>query len=46
MDNITRKTKNRLPLMSTAFVRLQRATVFTKLDLRNAYHLVPIRAGG
>ena len=38
-----RKNKYPLPLMSTAFDRLQGATVFTKLDLRNAYHLVRIR---
>ena len=34
-----------LPLMNTAFNLLQGATVFTKLDLRNAYHLVRIREG-
>ena len=34
-----------LPLMSSAFELLQGATVFTKLDLRNAYHLVRIRDG-
>ena len=39
------KNKYPLPLMSTAFERLQGATVFTKLNLRNAYHLVRIRPG-
>ena len=34
-----------LPLMDTAFKLLQGATIFTKLDLRNAYHLVRIREG-
>ena len=34
-----------LPLMNTAFDLLQGATVFTKLDLRNAYHLVRIKEG-
>ena len=39
--------KNRypLPLMSTAFKLVQGATVFTKLDLCNSYHLVRIREG-
>ena len=31
--------------MSSAFELLQEASVFTKLDLRNAYHLVRIREG-
>lgn len=31
--------------MSSAFELLQGATVFTKLDLCNAYHLVQIREG-
>ena len=31
--------------MSSAFERLQGALIFTKLDLRNAYHLVRIREG-
>ena len=34
-----------LPLISSAFELLQGASVFTKLDLRNAYHLVRIREG-
>ncbi len=31
--------------MATAFKILQEASIFTKLDLRNAYHLVRIRQG-
>ncbi len=31
--------------MSSAFERLQGASIFTKLDLRNTYHLVRIREG-
>ncbi|KAK7910478.1 hypothetical protein WMY93_015162 [Mugilogobius chulae] len=34
-----------LPLIDSAFTPLLGATVFTKLDLRNAYHLVRIREG-
>ncbi len=34
-----------LILMSSAFERLQGASIFTKLDLRNAYHFVRIREG-
>ena len=37
--------KNPLPLLSSAFEMLQGATVFSKLDLRNGYHLVCIRDG-
>lgn len=29
-----------LPLLDTALAPLQRARVFTKLDLQNAYHLI------
>lgn len=45
LNKITIRNRYPLPLMSTAFDLLQGATVFTKLDLRNAYHLVRIRQG-
>ncbi len=45
LNYITVKNKYSLPLMSSAFELLQGAQVFTKLDLRNAYHLVRIREG-
>ncbi len=45
LNRITVKNRYPLPLMTTAFELLQGATIFTKLDLRNAYHLVRIREG-
>ena len=45
LNNITVRNKYALPLISSAFEPLQGATVFSKLDLRNAYHLVRIREG-
>ncbi|KAI2650240.1 Transposon Tf2-6 polyprotein [Labeo rohita] len=45
LNRITIKNRYPLPLMSTAFEILQGATIFSKLDLRNAYHLVRIREG-
>ncbi|KAL0173539.1 hypothetical protein M9458_029507, partial [Cirrhinus mrigala] len=45
LNNITVKNRYPLPLMSSAFERLQGVSFFTKLDLRNAYHLVRIREG-
>uniref|UniRef100_A0A3P9M1D4 Gypsy retrotransposon integrase-like protein 1 n=1 Tax=Oryzias latipes TaxID=8090 RepID=A0A3P9M1D4_ORYLA len=45
LNNITIKNRYPLPLMSSVFDQLQQAKVFTKLDLRNAYHLVRIREG-
>lgn len=45
LNNITVKNKYPLRLMTSAFAPLHGATVFTKLDLRNAYHLVRIREG-
>ena len=45
LNDITAKIRYPLPLISSAFELLQGATIFTKLDLRNAYHLVRIREG-
>ena len=45
LNDMTVKDRYPLPLMASAFELLQGATVFTKLDLRNAYHLVRIREG-
>ena len=45
VNDITVKNRYPLPLMTSAFELLQGATVFMKLDLRNAYHLVRIREG-
>uniref|UniRef100_A0A4W5LZ43 ribonuclease H n=1 Tax=Hucho hucho TaxID=62062 RepID=A0A4W5LZ43_9TELE len=45
LNSITIRNRYPLPLMSTAFELLQGASIFTKLDLRNAYHLVRIRQG-
>ena len=45
LNNITVKNRYPLPLISSAFELLEGATIFTKLDLRNAYHLVRIREG-
>uniref|UniRef100_A0A3Q3KH45 ribonuclease H n=1 Tax=Monopterus albus TaxID=43700 RepID=A0A3Q3KH45_MONAL len=45
LNRITIKNRYPLPLLSTAFELLHGAQIFTKLDLRNAYHLVNIREG-
>ncbi|KAI3374193.1 hypothetical protein L3Q82_006045 [Scortum barcoo] len=45
LNKITVKNRYPLPLISSAFELLQQAKFFTKLDLRNAYHLVRIREG-
>ena len=42
-NNITVKNQYLLPLISSAFELLQGATVFSKLDLLNAYNLVRIQ---
>ncbi|KAK7879248.1 hypothetical protein WMY93_033967 [Mugilogobius chulae] len=45
LNDITVKNKYPLPLIDSAFEPLHQATIFSKLDLRNAYHLVRIRQG-
>ena len=45
LNDITVKNRYPLPLISSTFEPLLEASVFTKLDLRNAYHLVRIREG-
>uniref|UniRef100_A0A672YRD9 Gypsy retrotransposon integrase-like protein 1 n=1 Tax=Sphaeramia orbicularis TaxID=375764 RepID=A0A672YRD9_9TELE len=45
LNDITIRNSYPLPLMSSAFELLHGARIFTKLDLRNAYHLVRIREG-
>ncbi|XP_036003961.1 uncharacterized protein LOC110367566 [Fundulus heteroclitus] len=45
LNQITVKNKYPLPLISSALEPVHDATVFSKLDLRNAYHLVRIRQG-
>lgn len=45
LNKITVKIKYPLPLLASAFELLQGATIFTKLDLHNAYHLLRIREG-
>lgn len=45
LNNITIKNKYPLPLMNSAFESFQGSTIFSKLYLRNAYHLVRIRQG-
>ena len=45
LNDIRVKNRYPLPLISSAFEPLQGPTVFSKLDLQNAYHLVLIRKG-
>ena len=45
LNDITIKNRYPLPLMTSVSDQLQQAKIFTKLDLRNAYHLVRIREG-
>jgi hypothetical protein len=44
-DAITQKDKYLLPLTSELLDTPSRAKVFTKIDLKHAYHLIWIAAG-
>lgn len=45
LNTITIKDRHPLPLMNTSLDSLAHATIFTRLDLRNAYNLIRIREG-
>lgn len=45
LNEITVRNRYPLPLLDAAFAPLQKARLFTKLDLQNAYHLVQIQRG-
>ena len=45
LNDITVKDRYPLPLMSSAFELLHGLTIFSKLDLRSAHHLVRICEG-
>uniref|UniRef100_A0A3P9IIW0 Gypsy retrotransposon integrase-like protein 1 n=1 Tax=Oryzias latipes TaxID=8090 RepID=A0A3P9IIW0_ORYLA len=45
LNQITIKDKYSLPLISSVFDSVQGAQIFSKLDLRNAYHLVRMKEG-
>jgi len=45
LNQLTRKDRTPLPLISEILDRLSTAAIFTKLDLRDAYHRIRIRSG-
>jgi hypothetical protein len=45
LNEITRKDRHKLPLISEALDRLKGAKYFTKLDIKDAYHNIRIRKG-
>lgn len=45
LNRVTKKNKAPLPLISEILDRLGKARVFTKLDLKDAYHRLRIREG-
>jgi len=45
LNEVTKKDRHRLPLISEALARLGGAKYFTKLDIKDAYHNIRIREG-
>ncbi|RYP44155.1 hypothetical protein DL768_009354 [Monosporascus sp. mg162] len=45
LNKITRKDRTALPLVSEILDRLSKAVIYTKLDLKDAYHRLRIREG-
>ena len=45
LNKMTIKNRHPLPLISELLDRLSHAVIFTKLDLRDAYHRIRIKAG-
>jgi len=45
LNEVTKKDRHPLPLISEALERLGGAKSFTKLDIKDAYHNIRIRAG-
>ena len=45
LNEITKKDRHRLPLISEALDRLAGAKYFTKLDIKDAYHNIRIKEG-
>ena len=45
LNEVTIKNRHPLPLISETLDRLGRATIFSKLDLKDAYHRIPIKRG-
>jgi hypothetical protein len=45
LNFITKKDSFPLPLINNLLDRLQKAKIYTRLDLRNAYHLIRVKEG-
>ena len=45
LNVITKKNRHPLPLISKTLDRLGRTTVFLALNLKDAYHYIPIKQG-